>query len=60
MLNVKYLTLFKPKNWKKAGILTKVARKFELCSIFLQPSVAFELDFNQNWVLYQMQVILGR
>ena len=41
MLNVKHLTLFKPKNWKKAGISTKVARKIELCSIFLQPSVAF-------------------
>ena len=34
MLKVKYLTLFKQKNWKKAGILTKVARKIELCSIF--------------------------
>ena len=34
MLKVKDLTFFKPKNWKKAGILTKVA-------IFLQPSVAF-------------------
>ena len=34
MLNVKYLTLFKQKKWKKAGILTKVARKIELCSIF--------------------------
>ena len=41
MLKVKYLTLFKQKNWKKAGILTKVAKKTELCSIFLQPSVAF-------------------
>ena len=61
MLNVKHLTLFKPKNWEKAGNLTKVARKIELCSIFiLQPSVAFYLDFNQNLVLYQMQVILGR
>ena len=34
MLKVKYLTLFKQKNWKKAGILTKVARKIELSSIF--------------------------
>ena len=42
MLKVKHLTLFKQKNWKKAGILTKVARKIELCSIFiLQPSVTF-------------------
>ena len=29
MLKVKYLTLFKQKNWKKAGILTKVARKIQ-------------------------------
>ena len=34
MLKVKYLTLFKQKNWKKAGIFTKVARKIQLCSIF--------------------------
>ena len=34
MLKVKYLTLFKQKKWKKAGILTKVAKKIELCSIF--------------------------
>ena len=31
---------------KKAGIL--------------QPIVAFWLDFNQNFVLYRMKVILGR
>ena len=37
MLKVKPLTLFKPKNEKKAGIFTTVAKK----SIFLQPSVAF-------------------
>ena len=41
MLKVKYLTLFKQNFLKKAEILTKVARKIELCSIFLQPSVAF-------------------
>ena len=29
MLKLKYLTLFKPKNWKRAGILTKVARKID-------------------------------
>ena len=34
MLKVKYLTLFKQNFFKKAGILTKVARKIELCSIF--------------------------
>ena len=37
MLKFKHLTLLKP---KKVGIFTKVARKIELCSIFLQPSVA--------------------
>ena len=42
MLKAKHLTLFKPKKKeKKAGILTKVAKKIELYSTFLQPSVAF-------------------
>ena len=45
MLKVKHLTFFKPKNWKKAKakgqILTKIARKIELCSFFMQPSVVF-------------------
>ena len=35
MLKDKHLTLFKQKSWKKAGILTKVARKIELWSIFI-------------------------
>ena len=60
MLKVKNLTHLTQKNWKKAGILTTVARKIELCSIFLQPSVAFWLDFNQNFVLYRMNVISRR
>ena len=34
MLNVKNLTNLTPKKWKKAGILTTVAKKIELCSIF--------------------------
>ena len=40
MLKVKNVTHFKnlthlrKKKWKKAGILTTVARKIELCSIF--------------------------
>ena len=50
MLKVKYLTLFKQKNWKKAGILTKVARKIELCSIFFATQCRvlawFELKFS--------------
>ena len=60
MLQIKNLTLLSKKKWKKAGILTTVAKKMELCSIFLQPSVAFWLDFNQNLVLYRMKVISGR
>ena len=59
MLKVKNLTHLSKRKWKKAGILTTVARKIELCSIFLQPSVAFWLDFNQNFVLYRMNVISG-
>ena len=39
MLEIKHLTLFKPKNWKKAGIFTKVARKID-ARFFFQPSVA--------------------
>ena len=57
MLNVKSKKLnpFKQKkNERKAGILTTVARSF------LQPSVAFWPDFNQNLVLYRMNVISGR
>ena len=61
MLKVKNLTYLSKKKWKKAGILTTVARKIELCSIFLlQPSVAFWIAFNQNFVLYRMNVISGR
>ena len=43
MLKVKYLTLFKQKILKKAGIFTKVARKIELCSIFCNPVSRFSL-----------------
>ena len=59
MLKVKNLTHLRKKKWKKAGILTTVARKIELCAIFLQPSVAFWHDFNKNFVLYRMNVISG-
>ena len=34
MLKVKNLTHLTKKKWKKAGILTTVAKKIELCSIF--------------------------
>ena len=54
MLNIKNLTLLSQKNEKKAGF------SFVLLDFFLQPSVAYWLDFNQNFVLYQMKVILGR
>ena len=53
MLKVKNLTLLSKKKEKKAGILTMVAK------IFFQPSIAFWLDFNQNFVLYRMKIILG-
>ena len=56
MLKVKNLTHLSKKNWKKAGILTTVARKIELdffCNLV-------SLDFNQNFVLYRMNVISGR
>ena len=45
---------------KKARIFAKVAKIAELCSIFLQPSVGCQLHFNQNLVLYRMQVALER
>ena len=61
MLKIKKLTLLSPKKIeKKAGILTKGCKKNRtLLEFFLQPSVAFWLDFNQNFVLYRMKVISG-
>ena len=41
MLKVKHLTLFKPNNWKKAGIFTKLQEKSSSARFLLQPSVAF-------------------
>ena len=60
MLNVKNLTLLGKKKWKKEGILTTVAKKSSSAWFILQPSVAFSLDFNQNFVFYRMKVISGR
>ena len=41
MLKVKHLTLYKQKKKrKKCGIFYQGCKKIELCSIFLQPSVA--------------------
>ena len=47
MLKVKNVTPFKPRKMKKGGNF------YHGCT-----SVAFKLDFNQNFVLYPMQVIL--
>ena len=60
MLKVKHLTLFKPKNWKKAGIFTKVARKIELSSIFFCNLVSrFILIITK--ILFSIEcIILGR
>ena len=41
MLKVKHLTLFKPKNWKKAEFLLGLQEKSSSARFFLQPSVAF-------------------
>ena len=60
MLKVKNVTLLIKKKRKKAGILTTVAKKSNSAWYFLQPSVKFWLDFNQNVVFYRMKVILGR
>ena len=50
MLNVKHLTPF----------YQGCQKNLALFNFFLPPGVAFKLDFNQNVVLYRMQVILGR
>ena len=67
MLNVKSekFNPFKPpppqkKRKKRQEFWPRLQKKIELCSFFLQPSVAFWLDFNKNFVLYRMKVILGR
>ena len=55
MLKVKNLThLSKKKIEKRREFLP------QLQEFFLQPSVAFWVDFNQNFVLYRMNVISGR
>ena len=60
MLNVKNLTLLSPKKWKKGGKFDHGCKKNRaLLDLLLQPSVAFGLDFNQNFVLYRMKIILG-
>ena len=61
MLNVKNLTILSQKSWKKRREFWPLLQKNRaLLDFFLQPSVAFWLDFNQNLVLYRMKVISGR
>ena len=61
MLKVNNLTLLSQKKWKKGGNFDHGCKKNRaLFCFFLQPSVAFWLYFNQNFVLYRMKVILGR
>ena len=48
MLKVKHLTLFKPKNWKKAGISTNVAGKIEL-DFFCNLVARFSLILTKSW-----------
>ena len=60
MLKVKNLTLLSQKKWKEGGSFDhgcKINRA--LLDFLQQPSVAFCLDLNQNFVLYRMIVILG-
>ena len=64
MLKVKNLTHLTPKKLKKGGNLDHGCKKnralLDFLDFFLQPSVAFWLDFNQNFVLYRMNVISRR
>ena len=61
MLKVKILTLLSPKKMKKRReFWPRLQKNRALLDLFLQPSVAFWLDFNQNLVLYRMKVISGR
>ena len=61
MLKIKNLTLLSQKKWKKRReFWPRLQKKSSSAQFFLQPSVAFWLDFNQNLVLYRMKVISGR
>ena len=61
MLKVKNLTHSTPPKMKKGGNFDRGCKKNRaLLDFFLQPSVAFWLDFNQNLVLYRMNVISRR
>ena len=59
MLKVKNLTHLSPQKMKKGGNFDHGCKKNRaLLDFFLQPSVAFWLDFNQNFVLYRMALVL--
>ena len=61
MLKIKNLTHLSKKKLKKGGNFYHGCKKNRaLLDFFLQPSVALWLDFNQNFVLYRMNVISGR
>ena len=60
MLKVKNLTLLSKKMKKGENFDHGCKKNRALIDFILQPSVAFWLDFNQNFVLYRMKVMLGR
>ena len=63
MLNVKSQKFhpFKPKKIeKRREFWPRLQKQSSSARFLLQPSVAFWLDFNQNFVLYRMNVISGR
>ena len=60
MLNVKNLTHLSKKIEKRREFWPRLQEKSSSARFFLQPGVAFWLDFNQNFVLYRMNVISGR
>ena len=61
MLKVKNFThLSKKKIEKRREFWLRLQEKSSSARFFLHPSVAFWLDFNQNFVLYRMNVISGR
>ena len=60
MLKVKNLTHLSKKNEKRRDFWPRLQEKSSSARFLLQPSVAFWLDFNQNFVLYRMNVISGR
>ena len=60
MLKVKNLTHLSKKIEKRPEFGPRLQEKSSCARFFLQPSVAFWLDFNQICVLYRINVISGR